>query len=93
MVPFATAQAACIATCSMSSASRSRSAPTWSSTRRATIFPHPSAISLTPAESINDDLRKGMIRPSLDFGEQTNWESRLDILPTQFGSANRFLHP
>ena len=93
MIPLATAQAAFLATCSMSSASRSRSGPTCSWTRRATIFPHRCAMVPTPVESINDDLRKGMTCPSLDFGEYANWETRVDILPPQPGPANRDLHP
>ena len=44
------------------------SAPTSSWTRRATTFPHPSAIRSTPVRSIDDDLRKGIGGPSLDFG-------------------------
>jgi hypothetical protein len=93
MVPLATAQAAPLAICSMSLASRSRSGPTSSWTRRATTFPHPSASRPIPVESIKGDLRKGIGCPSLDFGNETNWETWLDILPGGRERANRVLHP
>ena len=54
-------------------ASRSRSAPTSSWTRRVRIFPHPLAIGSTPVRSIDADVRKGMAGPSLDFGRRTIW--------------------
>src|SRR5271157_3683133 len=92
-VPLATAHAALLAICFMSSASRSRSAPASSWTRRATTFPQPSANGQVPLESINVVLRNGMLSPSLDFGRQANWENWVDILPGQPWRANRVLHP
>ena len=93
MVPLATAQSAPLAICSISSASRSRSGPTFSWTRRATTFPHPCATRSIPVESIKADLRKGIGCPSLDFGNERNWETWVDILPSGLGRANRVLHP
>src|SRR3954451_20539583 len=93
MAPLATAQAAPLANCSIWSASRSRSGLTCSSTRRATTFPHPWATRPIPVESIEGDLRKGIRRPSLDFGNETNWETRVDIIPGGPRRANRVLHP
>jgi hypothetical protein len=92
-VPLATAHAALLAICSMSSASRSRSAPASSWTRRATTFPQPSAKGPVPLESINVALRNGISSPSLDFGKEANWENRVDILPGKPWRANRVLHP
>jgi hypothetical protein len=34
-----------------------------------------------PGESIEDDLRKGIGCPSMDFGNEANWETWIDILP------------
>jgi hypothetical protein len=93
MVSLATAQAACLADCSMSSASRSSSGPSCSSTRRATTFPHPWATRSIPGESIKDDLRNGMGCPSLDFESEAAWETEVDILPCGPERANRVSHP
>src|SRR5438270_762426 len=93
MAPLVIAQAAPLANCSIWSASRSRSGPTCSSTRRATTLPHPWAKRAIPVESIEDDLRKGIGCPSLDFGKERNWETWVDILPRSLERANRVLHP
>src|SRR5258705_3712608 len=93
MASRAMAQAAPLANCSIWSASRSSSGPTSSSTRRATTFPHPWATRAIPAEPIEGDLRNGIGDPSLDFGNETNWETWVDILPRSPERANRDFHP